>query len=81
MDEGGPPGQTRVENLAPMVRFGHRIKTHGRGWRHRQPVPGTYLWRTPHGYWFRVDRHGSHRLGRDPDSLLEQRLLRLVLAS
>lgn len=55
-DEGGPPGQTCIENLAPMVRFGHRVKTHGRGWRHRQPSPGVYLWRTPHGYWFRVDK-------------------------
>jgi len=64
---GGPPGQTRVENLGPMVRFGHRVKTHGRGWRHRQPSPGVYLWRTPHGYWFRVDHDGTHALGRDPD--------------
>jgi hypothetical protein len=64
---GGPPGQTRTGNLGPMVRFGHRVKTHGRGWRVRQPSPGTYLWRTPHGYWFRVDNDGTHALGRDPD--------------
>jgi hypothetical protein len=79
--EGGAPGQTRVDNLGPMVRFGHRIKTHGRGWRHRQPVPGVYLWRTPHGYWCRVDRHGTHGLGRDPDSLLELRLTELIRAA
>jgi hypothetical protein len=64
---GGPPGQTRTGNLGPMVRFGHRVKTHGRGWHVRQPSPGIYLWRTPHGYWFRVDNDGTHALGRDPD--------------
>ena len=63
---GGPPGQTRIDNLGPMSRFAHRVKTHGRGWRHRQPVPGVYLWRTPHGFWFRTDQHGSRPLGRDP---------------
>jgi len=78
MDEGGPPGQTRVDNLGPMIRYGHRIKTHGRGWRHRQPAPGLYLWRTPHGYWYRVDRHGTRPLGKDPDSLLEMRLAELL---
>jgi hypothetical protein len=26
-----------------------------------------YLWRTPHGYWFRVDNRGTRALGRDPD--------------
>jgi len=67
MARGGPPGQTRPGNLGPMIRFGHRVKTHGRGWQMTQPVPGTYLWRTPHGYWYRVDADGTHALGRDPD--------------
>lgn len=66
-DHGGPPGQTRVGNLGPLVRFAHRVKTHGHGWRHHQPRPGTYLWRTPHGYWYRVDNDGTHPLGKDPD--------------
>jgi hypothetical protein len=61
-----------------MIRYGHRIKTHGRGWRHRQPAPGLYLWRTPHGYWYRVDRHGTRPLGKDPDSMLEIRLAELL---
>jgi len=64
---GGPPGQTRITNLGPVIRFGHRVKTFGRGWQLRQPTPGVYLWRTPHGYWFRVDNNGTHPLGRDPD--------------
>ncbi|MEP7091064.1 MAG: hypothetical protein ABI776_13265 [Nocardioidaceae bacterium] len=66
-ERGGRAGQTRIGNLGPMVRFGHRVKTHGRGWQMRQPQPGVYLFRTPHGYWFRVDHDGSHPLGRDPD--------------
>jgi hypothetical protein len=49
-----------------MTRFEHRIKTHGRGWRHRQPVPGVFLWRTPHGHWFRTDHTGTHPLGKHP---------------
>ena len=65
-DEGGPPGQTRVGNLGPMSRYAHRVKTHGRGWRHHQPVPGVFLWRTPHGYWFRTDHTGTHPLGKQP---------------
>jgi hypothetical protein len=45
--EGGPPGQTRIGNLGPYVRRGHRLKTHGR-WEVRQPEPGIWLWRSPH---------------------------------
>ena len=67
LSEGGPPGQTHTGNLGPMVRFGHRIKTHGHGWQLLQPMPGVYLWRTPHNYWYRVDNDGTHSLGRDPD--------------
>jgi hypothetical protein len=65
--QGGPKGQTRPDNLGPLRRPEHRVKTHGRGWRHYQPEPGTYLWRTPHGYWVRVDHTGSHALGKHPD--------------
>jgi hypothetical protein len=63
---GGPPGQTRIGNLGPMSRYAHRVKTHAPGWRHRQPVPGVFLWRTPHGYWLRVDASGTRLLGKDP---------------
>ncbi len=61
LDDGGPPGQTNLDNLAPMVRLHHRIKTHGR-WQLRQPEPGVYLWRSPHGRYLRVDHSGTHRL-------------------
>jgi hypothetical protein len=32
----------------------------------------------PHGYWYRVDRHGTRPLGKDPDSMLEMRLAELL---
>ncbi len=63
-DPGGPPGQTGTLHLAPLSRMHHRVKTHGRGWVHRQPVPGVHYWRTPHGHWSRVDHRGTHVLGR-----------------
>jgi hypothetical protein len=63
---GGPPGQTRLDNLGLLGRTAHRIKTHAPGWLHTQPHPGTHLWRTPHGYWYRVDHDGTHPLGTNP---------------
>ncbi|HET6573590.1 MAG TPA: hypothetical protein VFG68_08320 [Fimbriiglobus sp.] len=68
-DDGGPPGQTNLGNAAPMIRFHHRLKTHGR-WRLRQPEPGTYLWRSPHGWYWLVDHTGSHPLTRHLGDLL-----------
>jgi hypothetical protein len=64
---GGPPGQTTMGNLGLLSRFAHRVKTHGR-WSLRQPSPGVFLWRSPHGYWFRVDHTGTHRLGKNPET-------------
>jgi hypothetical protein len=62
-DRGGPPGQTRLDNAAPMRRFHHRLKTFG-GWRLRQPEPGTYVWRSPHGHYWLTTYTGTHRLPR-----------------
>ncbi len=47
-DQGGPPGQTRVANLAPLCARHHRMKTHGR-WRYRRQPDGRYRWTTPTG--------------------------------
>src|SRR5690606_13801464 len=43
LDEGGPPGQTCLANLAPLCRSHHRLKTH-RGWNYRRRADGTYAW-------------------------------------
>jgi hypothetical protein len=60
-DRGGPPGQTRPDNLGPQGRFTHRLKTHGR-WTVRQLADGVFLWRTPHGQHYLVDQSGTTRL-------------------
>ncbi len=60
-DDGGPPSQTRLDNLGPMTRFHHRIKTHSR-WQVRQPFNGLFVWRSPHGRNFVVDPTGTHRI-------------------
>ena len=62
-DEGGPPGQTTPDNLGPLGRYHHRLKTHA-GWSYQQTTPGVFHWRSPHGHWVRVDAHGSHYLGK-----------------
>lgn len=47
-DPGGPPGQTRDTNAAPLTRTHHRAKTHA-GWTVRQHGLDRHYWRTPHG--------------------------------
>jgi hypothetical protein len=59
----GPPGQTKVENLGLMTRRHHRIKTHARGWEHRQLPDGSYLWKTPHHRYRLTDQFGTHTVG------------------
>ncbi len=59
---GGPPGQTGIGKLGPLTRRHHRIKTHSR-WQVKQPFPGIYLWRSPHGRYWLVDHTGTRRLG------------------
>jgi hypothetical protein len=63
MDYGGPPGQTRLGNLAPMARPSHRAVTHG-GWRKHQPEPGYFVHRSPNGYVYLVTNQGTLALGR-----------------
>ena len=61
-DKGGPPGQTRIGNLGPHIRYHHRVKTFG-GWQVWQPEPGTWLWRSPHGWIYLVNATGTHPFG------------------
>jgi hypothetical protein len=63
MDYGGPPGQTRLGNLGPMARPGHRAVTHG-GWTKHQPEPGYFVHRSPCGYVYLVTNQGTLALGR-----------------
>jgi hypothetical protein len=72
IDEGGPPGQSRIGNLGPLGRGHHNAKTYG-GFTCHQPLPGMFLWRTPTGHWYQVDNHGTHPLGRDRPAILRQR--------
>ncbi len=61
---GGGPGQsgpTRTDNLTPLGRFHHRLKTHGR-WTVRQPFDGILVWRDPHGQIYLVDHTGTHKV-------------------
>ncbi len=60
-DDGGPPGQTGIGKLGPLTRHHHRIRTHSK-WQVKQPFPGIYLWRSPHGRYWLVDHTGTHRL-------------------
>ncbi len=59
---GGPPGQTNTGNLGPLTRTEHRAKTVGH-WNVRQPSPGTYLWRSPHGWIALTTNQGTLMLG------------------
>ncbi|MFL6060670.1 MAG: HNH endonuclease [Marmoricola sp.] len=57
-DDGGP---TDSENLGDLCPHHHNLKTHG-GWTYTMVEPGTFLWRSPHGYRFLRDHEGSEEL-------------------
>jgi hypothetical protein len=71
-------GLTRFGNLGKLTRFEHRIKTHAKGWRHRQPESGVHHWRTPTGYHFTVDHTGTHRTSTAGRTAYERALAELV---
>ena len=57
----GPPGQTHSDNLAPLCRTHHRLKTHG-GWSYRRDRDGSYLWSSPEGRRYVVNHLGAGAL-------------------
>ena len=57
---GGPPGQTRLDNLGKLARPHHRVKTHAYGWTIAQLPGDRYLWVTPHGRYRITDNAGTH---------------------
>ena len=52
--------QTRSSNLGPLSRKVHRAKTLG-AWTLTRPTPGEFLWTSPMGFTYTVDRTGSTR--------------------
>ena len=56
-----PEGQSGLGNYGPMTTFHHRVKTFGK-WTVKQPFPGIYLWRDPHGVLYLVDNTGTRRV-------------------
>ncbi len=77
--EGGP---TSRDNLGPLTRTHHRIKTHA-GWEVRQPFPGIVIWRDPHGAHYLVDQTGTRRVtatsGDHTPTRAEMHLMKLAL--
>ncbi|MGH3387144.1 MAG: HNH endonuclease signature motif containing protein, partial [Nocardioidaceae bacterium] len=60
-NRGGP---TSIDNGGPLRRRQHRFKTHAEGWEVKQPFTGLFVWRTPTGRVYVVDRRGdTHDLG------------------
>ncbi|GAB3254924.1 hypothetical protein GCM10027425_14700 [Alteromonas gracilis] len=47
-DDGGPPGQTHPDNLAPLCRRHHRFKTHT-AWTYCRELDGSFTWSSPTG--------------------------------
>ncbi len=62
---GGP---TATDNLAPLCRRHHRLKTHG-GWTYSVIEPGSYLWSTPRGHHFLRDPIGTTDVSADVASV------------
>ncbi len=58
-------GKTSTDNLGPLTRTHHRIKTHA-GWEVRQPFPGIVIWRDPHGAHYLVDQTGTRHVTAGP---------------
>jgi len=56
----GPPGQTRIDNLAPFSRKPHRAKT-ARAWQVIQYDGGWLEWTSPAGYHYATGPYGTLR--------------------
>ena len=57
-------GTTSSDNIAPLCRRHHRLKTHT-AWTYTMLEPGSFLWSSPHGYQFLRDHHGTLDVSRD----------------
>ncbi|MGV8847944.1 MAG: DUF222 domain-containing protein [Propionibacteriaceae bacterium] len=61
----GPPGQTKIDNLAPVNRRAHRAKT-ARQWKVTQYEGGWLEWTSPAGYRYATGPYGTLREVRAP---------------
>ena len=57
-------GTTSSDNIVPLCRRHHRLKTHGR-WRYIRLEAGSFLWTSPHGYQFLRNETGTLDVSRD----------------
>ena len=57
-------GTTTSDNIAPLCRRHHRLKTHS-AWTYTMLEPGSFLWSSPHGYQFLRDHQGTLDVSRD----------------
>ena len=57
-------GTTSSDNIVPLCRRHHRLKTHGR-WRYVRLEAGSFLWTSPHGYKFLRNETGTLDVSRD----------------
>ena len=57
-------GTTSSDNIAPLCRRHHRLKTHS-AWTYTMLELGSFLWSSPHGYQFLRDHHGTLDVSRD----------------
>ncbi len=64
----GPQRTTAADNLGPLCRRDHRLKTDG-GYHLTQPAPGVFDWTTPTGHTYRCTpgTHGQSRLTHIPE--------------
>lgn len=62
----GEGGRTGSDNLTPLCRQHHRMKTH-HGWRYQRIRAGTYRWSSPHGYEYVVSPIGTIDISGDLD--------------
>ena len=58
-DDGGPPGQTCLDNLAPLCRTHHRIKTFTT-WDYERCRDGSWSWLSPTGHAYLVPASPRH---------------------
>ncbi len=60
-------GPTCSSNIAALCRRHHRLKTHTT-WSYTMLEPGTYLWRSPHGYQYLRDHEGTLDVSTGPST-------------